>query len=401
MTQPVTLGELKGAGDLDFGDGYRTRADQLASEGFRILRAADVLDRAVSLTGPDFVGVEHASAIGSKRAQAGDVVLTSKGTVGRVAMMPALNEPVVYSPQLCYFRPRVGGRLEAAYLQHWFHGAEFAAQAGFLMHNTDMAPYISLRDFSSMRISLPPLPTQQAIAEVLGALDDKIAANEAPNGSVERLLRAHLARLSDLPSAGPREISELIDFNPRCSAPLDPITFVDMNKLPTADSVIRDWGSRPAVAGGARFVNGDTLLARITPCLENRKTGFVDFLEAGEVGVGSTEFVVMRSRRGIAKPVSYLLATDEGFRTHAALHMTGTSGRQRVAAADLAKYEMLLPPDEGFRELGELATALFTRLARARDENRTLAALRDTLLPELMAGRLRVKDAEHRVEEAL
>ncbi len=397
----VTLGELcrRGGGGIQTGPfGSQLHAADYVEDGIPSVMPQNIRENSLSAEGIARVSDVDAERLTKHRLIAGDIVYSRRGDVEKRAWVRPEQEGWLCGTGC--LRVRVGDRADSRFVSYalgtedartWIR--RHAVGATMLNLNTSILGQVPL--------PVPAFREQVGIAEVLGALDDKIAANEAPNGSVERLLRAHLARLSDLPSAGPREISELIDFNPRCSAPLDPITFVDMNKLPTADSVIRDWGSRPAVAGGARFMNGDTLLARITPCLENRKTGFVDFLEAGEVGVGSTEFVVMRSRRGIAKSVSYLLATDEGFRTHAALHMTGTSGRQRVAAADLAKYEMLLPPDEGFRELGELATALFTRLAQARDENRTLAALRDTLLPELMAGRLRVKDAEHRVEEAL
>ncbi len=162
-----------------------------------------------------------------------------------------------------------------------------------------------------------------------------------------------------------------------------------------------DWGSRTA-QGGARFVNGDTLVARITPCLENRKVGFVDFLEPGETAIGSTEFIVLRAKPGFAKPLSFLLAVDEGFRSHAIQHMIGSSGRQRVGAADLATFQLRLPVQSAeFASFGGKAEALFALLAAQRNESRHLATLRDTLLPHLMSGRLTVRDAEARVEAAL
>ncbi len=395
MTQPVTLGELKGAGDLDFGDGYRTRADQLASEGFRILRAADVLDGAVSLTGPDFVGVEHASAIGSKRAQAGDVVLTSKGTVGRVARMPALNEPVVYSPQLCYFRPRVGGRLEAAYLQHWLHSAEFAAQAGFLMHNTDMAPYISLRDLSSMRISLPPLPEQRAIAEVLGALDDKIAANEQ--------LAATCSALAIALAAGASSQTSVCELASMPRSPMMPsadlgggihhysIPAFDEAQMPARDS------AEEVKSAKFRLTEACVLVSKLNPRFP--RIWAVDEL-TGLEGWASTEFMPCVPRE-ISHRLLWSVLAQPAFRMGLASKVAGTSGsHQRVKPEDILKAEVLDPRTFEFAAVLRIES-LVELSTRARVESRTLAALRDTLLPELMSGRLSVKDAERAVEDAL
>jgi type I restriction enzyme, S subunit len=78
--------------------------------------------------------------------------------------------------------------------------------------------------------------------------------------------------------------------------------------------------------------------------------------------------------------------------------MIGTSGRQRVSAKDLAEYEVGRPDADALARFGALAEPLLDAVARLRDERRTLANLRDTLLPHLMSGRLRVKDAEKQVE---
>ena len=179
----TTLGDLAREEVLEFSDGYRTKRNEHATVGFRILRAGDVRDGRIHLDGPDFVDVDYAQAIGSKVAREGDVVLTTKGTVGRAGLVAALTENVVYSPQVCYFRSRRPDVIDLRFLHHWLSSPEFTDQAGYLKSSTDMAPYISLRDLASTRIELPPLPTQRAIAEVLGALDDKIAANQSSRGS--------------------------------------------------------------------------------------------------------------------------------------------------------------------------------------------------------------------------
>lgn len=259
---------------------------------------------------------------------------------------------------------------------------------------------LSRTDFLSYKFRLPPLTEQQAIAEVLGALDDKVAANTALASTSENVLRAeidsHWLKRGDRSAA----LGDFVELNPAVAvASEEDAIYVDMKRLPESGWSIEGYERRPA-KGGARFRNGDTLLARITPCLENRKTGFVDHLPGDEVGVGSTEFIVLRSREGIAAPVSFLLATEARFREYAIQHMAGTSGRQRVSAADLASFELPTPDTTWLKDFGVRATALFEVVAAQSAENRTLAATRDALLPQLMSGKLRVRDAERVVSEA-
>lgn len=149
-------------------------------------------------------------------------------------------------------------------------------------------------------------------------------------------------------------------------------------------------------------MNGDTLLARITPCLENGKTGYVSCLRDGEVGFGSTEYIVMRSRPEYPLPLSYFIATDESFRLEAIQRMVGSSGRQRVKASDLEDLTIPITEDlEAIDEFGREAEVQ-ARLAQSlTEESRTLAQLRDTFLPALMDGRLPVRDAIEQVGERL
>jgi type I restriction enzyme S subunit len=150
-----------------------------------------------------------------------------------------------------------------------------------------------------------------------------------------------------------------------------------------------------------RFRNGDTLLARITPCLENGKTAFVQNLPDGEVGWGSTEFIVLRARASVPKAVSYIIARDPTFRANAIRSMTGTSGRQRASNDAVAAFQLARPAENRiWRALGSLIDPMFARIAANDRESQTLAATRDFLLPKLMSGEVRVKDAEKLVGEA-
>ena len=135
-----------------------------------------------------------------------------------------------------------------------------------------------------------------------------------------------------------------------------------------------------AYKGGSKFRNGDTLVARITPCLENGKTSFVDFLEQGQVGFGSTEFIVLREKRGITnKHYLYYLAKSDGFRDMAIKSMTGTSGRQRVVTDEILEYKFLLPPLVEQKVVAEVLSGLDDKIDLLHRQNTTLEDMAQAL----------------------
>ena len=263
-------------------------------------------------------------------------------------------------------------------------------------------PGLNRDRYSEIPVLVPLLSEQRAIAEVLGALDDKIAANNRAFRIVEYLGVAKFTQLGldEESQNAPVPFADFFEVNPRRTVTSDAPITVNMQALPTTGPLINSW-SRGKRKGGARFTNGDTLLARITPCLENRKTAYVDFLNADEVGIGSTEFIVLRSKEGLPLGLSYFMAISSRFRDFAIQNMVGTSGRQRVSAQDLERYSLSPIDRSHLQEFGEWADINLAYLGSLRDENNALSATRDALLPQLMSGKLRVRDAEAVVEDVL
>ena len=184
-------------------------------------------------------------------------------------------------------------------------------------------------------------------------------------------------------------LPEVIDVNPiRALRKGVEAPYLDMANMPTQGHSPDDVLDR-AFSSGMRFVNGDTLVARITPCLENGKTAFVDFLKAGQVGWGSTEYIVLRPKPPLPDEFAYCLARSTEFRDFAIQSMTGSSGRQRVPAESLSHFRVVATPKSIAESFGQLTKPLFARSSAATKEGRTLAALRDTLLPKLISGELR------------
>jgi type I restriction enzyme S subunit len=295
---------------------------------------------------------------------------------------------------------------------------------------------ISQKALRSVLITVPPSSEQVVIGRVLGSLDAKIELNRRMNETLEAMARTLFkswfvdfdpirAKAESRDPGLPKPIADLfparliaselgetpegwpvvtlphvIDVNPTRPLPKGQVApYLDMANMPTQghtpDTVIdRPFGS------GMRFVNGNTLIARITPCLEDRKTAFVDFLERWQIGWGSTEYIVLGPKPPLPEELAYCLARSDRFREFAIQSMTGTSGRQRVPAEALSHYRIAAPPKEIGEHFGEVVAPLFARAAAAARESHVFASLRDALLPKLISGELRVKDHSWTVAEA-
>ena len=168
--------------------------------------------------------------------------------------------------------------------------------------------------------------------------------------------------------------ADFIEFNPRMSIKKGTIaTKVAMDKLQPFTKKIPD-SEKASFSGGSKFRNGDTIMARITPCLENGKTAFVDILGKAEVAFGSTEFIVMRAREGISDPqFIYYLATSPWFRNIAIKSMVGSSGRQRVQQSVLDDLVLNVPPLEGQKKISSFLCVLDQKIALNNEINDNLA----------------------------
>lgn len=178
--------------------------------------------------------------------------------------------------------------------------------------------------------------------------------------------------------------ADFIEYNPRLSLPKGMVaTKVPMDKLQPFTKKIQAT-EQAEFAGGAKFCNDDTIMARITPCLENGKTAYVDILPDGAVGFGSTEFIVMRAREGISDPhFIYYLATSPAFREVAIRSMMGSSGRQRVQQKVLDELELCVPPLEEQRKIGALLAAFDRKIALNSQINDNLEQQAKALYEEM------------------
>jgi type I restriction enzyme S subunit len=252
---------------------------------------------------------------------------------------------------------------------------------------------ITIQDLSQISISFPPLSEQRAIAEVLSSLDDKIDLLHRQNKTLESLAETlfrqwFIEEADDSWENG--MITDLVELNPKRILRKGTIApYLEMSNLSNSLYHPTDWYDRE-FSSGTKFINGDTLLARITPCLENGKTGFVDFLEKEQVGWGSTEYIVMRTKAPLHPFFSYVLARHQNFRDFAIGCMVGSSGRQRADVDNLAGYEIMVPPMDVVLNFNGFIEPVLAKMKQNNQQIRLLTATRDTLLPQLMSGHISV-----------
>jgi type I restriction enzyme S subunit len=159
----VPVQELLDDGILVVNDGYRAKNSELAAEGIAFVRAGNLTDHGLDLTGADRVPADLAARVGNKRSMAWDTAFTSKGTVGRITLVDPDAQTFVYSPQVCFWRSLDAERLSPFVLHAWMRSGRFNEQIDAVKGQTDMADYVSLRDQRAMRFNLPT-PTAQATA---------------------------------------------------------------------------------------------------------------------------------------------------------------------------------------------------------------------------------------------
>lgn len=167
--------------------------------------------------------------------------------------------------------------------------------------------------------------------------------------------------------------SEFINFNPKISLKKGTSAKkIAMDKLMPFTKKVSGY-EIASYSGGTKFCNGDTIMARITPCLENGKTAYVDFLEEGEIAFGSTEFIVMRAKEGISdSQFIYYLSVSPYFREIAIKSMVGSSGRQRVQQSVLEELELLMPPLEEQEKIGQFLKNIDDKIALNQQINNNL-----------------------------
>ena len=328
-------------------------------------------------------------------------VAMTGATIGKVGKNIS-NETVILNQRVAKISPL--NSVDHHFIYYCIQGNDFQE---FIQNNIDShsaQENISGTSIARFPILLPPLPEQRAIAGVLGSLDDKIDLLHRQNKTLEGMAEALWRKMfvpacagdphADREEADPNwkkgKLGNIAEINPLRSIKKRAIAiYLDMSNMPTNGPFPKEWIKREFTSG-MKFKNGDTVIARITPCLENGKTAYVNFLNNEEIAWGSTEYIVLAPKTGYHSEWYYFLARNDDFRDFAIQNMTGTSGRQRVSGESVAQYEITIPPSKYMEQFGEFAMPVMEHIKHNSFQIRSLSRLRDTLLPKLMSGELRV-----------
>ena len=309
---------------------------------------------------------------------------------------------------------------ESADTRYLMYALSEIDMSGYISGST--RPKLTKASLNQIRLSVPCIAQQRRIARVLGSLDEKIQLNRDVSRMLEETARAIFrswfidfdpvrskmegrepglpsslselfpnrlvdSQLGEIPAEWmPISLTNAMEVNPRRQLRRTEIApYLEMANMPTQGHRPSRVGHKP-FGSGTRFMNGDTLVARITPCLENGKTAFVDFLQDSETGWGSTEYIVLRPKPPLVESFAYFLARTNEFREFAVGAMTGSSGRQRIPVQALSDFHFPMPPVNIAQAFSKIVAPLIRRSSIATEDSTILTNLRDSLLPHLVSG---------------
>ncbi len=377
---------------------------------YKMIRTSNVKRGWVNLSSVKFV-TEEVFKKWTRRAEVrkGDVILTREAPLGEVGMIRQ-NDSLFLGQRLMQYRADPD-KLDRKFLLYSFQADDMQAQIRATGSGATVE-HMRVPDAENLTILIPSLSIQRLIGAILSAYDDLIENNNRRIQILEEMARRiyeewfvrfrfpgheNVEMVGSELGASPtgwkvQSVTSLIAFDPRTVVPREGAKpFVPMSSLAENSMLISKIESREGNSG-SKFKNGDTLFARITPCLENGKTGFVDFLQTDQaVAFGSTEYIVLRSKT-VTPEFVYLTSRSEKFRQHAIKSMSGATGRQRVRVESFNEYLSVQPDSQTLNNFSEIISPIFKNVSCLARKNAVLRQTRNLLLPKLISGELDVSN---------
>jgi len=416
---------------LALNDGYRVRNVELGPVGIPFVRGGDIGEGDINTTVEDHIRPEFADRVQAKLTRPLDVAFITKGTVGRVGLMRSGQPASVFAPQVCYWRSLDTEQLDPRFLFYLLRSAEFQSNLDSVKtHGAMVADYVSLSDQRLFNLTFPPIRTQRGIAAVLGALDDKIDLNRRMNATLEAMARALFQ-------------SWFVDFDPvrakldgrnpdgldKATTALFPTTFQEseVGQIPKGWTVEpvgqvvdcvgggtpsttepeywaggthhwttpKDFSSLEAPvlldtdrkltdAGIARISSG--LLPAGTLLLSSRAP--VGYLAIASMPVAINQgFIAMKCNERASN--YFMLNWCQASMAEIEGRATGTTFAE-ISKQNFRPIPVILPPKTLMAAFTDNIAPLYAHITDNLRQSRTLATLRDTLLPKLLSGELTV-----------
>ncbi len=373
---------------LKIGDGYRAKNDELVADGLPFARAGNI-NAGFHFDDADCLPLHYKNIVGDKVSMAGDTVFTSKGSVGRIAYVSQRTVQFIYSPQLCFWRSLNNKKVLPRFLYFWIHHKEFLEQVEAVKGQTDMADYVNLADQRKMKITLPTLPEQNAIANILSSLDDKIDLLHRQNKTLESMAET-LFRQWFIEEAQKeweeRPLSSIADFLNGLACQkyppqngIEKLPVLKIKELSSGITELSDWAtSRVKPASVVEF--GDVIFAWSASLMVKVWDGERCVLNQHLFKVISADFpkwfYLMWCKHHLAEFISISSA-----------HAT-TMGH--IKRGDLDAAMVIVPSEHELKEMTKIMAPILDRQIANAKQIKSLEKLRDTLLPKLMSGEVRV-----------
>lgn len=407
---------------VHFQEGPGILAKDFTDSGVPLVRLSGLGGYEVTLAGCNFVSAEKGSGKWSHfRLRRGDILVSTSASFGRPAVVGDEAEGAIFYTGLIRFSPKTDD-VDAGYLKA-FLGSELFMRQAEAMASGSVIRHFGPSHLREMRIPLPPLREQRAIAATLGALDDKIELNRKMNATLEAMARALFrdwfvdfgptrARMAGRPpylspdlwplfpdrldAEGKPEGWEVGTLGAVATARnegVDPsgispdTPYIGLEHMPRGSIALTDWeGAGKVSSNKAAFATGDFLFGKLRPYFH--KVGVAPIS-----GICSTDIVIVRPKS--AKWSGFVIAciSDEDFVRYTDKTSTGTK-MPRTSWSIMAKYPLVLPPASLAEAFNATVAPMLERIRANIHESRTLAQTRDLLLPRLMSGELRVAEVE-------
>ena len=420
-TRYVT-GDLIANGKLSIGDGYRAKNSELGSSGLPFARAANI-SGGFRFDDPDRFPEKDLGKVGEKISKPGDVVFTSKGTVGRLAFVRDTTPRFVYAPQLCYWRTLDSDLIDGRWLYYWMCGQEFGQQVYVVKGQTDMADYVSLRDQRAMEITLSSITEQRAIAGTLGTLDDKIEHNRKMAQELEQLaqaifqawfvdfepVKAKASGDTSFPSM-PQDVFDTLpsrfvnsEIGPVPEGwevkPLGEYTQLTMGQSPPSEFYNESGEGLPFHQGvtnyGFRFPTHRVYCTTTPRIAEPHDVLLSVRAPVGRINVADRRLILGRGLAGLRhRSNRQSLLLQQLRHVFSEEDAIGDGTIYKAVTKQFLEEMPLLSPSRQVQEVFEDLACPFDNLVAACEaESRKLIEIRDLLLPKLMSGEVRVNVA--------
>jgi len=392
------LGALcaSGGGDIQTGPfGSQLHASDYVPTGTPAVMPQNIGDNVILEQGIARITTDDALRLSKYRLREGDIVYSRRGDVERRALVHSENDGWLCGTGC--LRVRLGSAANPRFMSYYLGHPD--VREWIVRHAIGATmPNLNTNILAALPVTLPPGHVQDLIAKALGALDDKIAANERTAVVVDELAASLLDEALDRPGASEVRLGQIAQVNARQIKPVinGYLRYIDISSVSTGRV---DWPGRipwSIAPGRARrgLQPGDTIWSTVRPS----RRSYALILDSDPELVASTGFVVLTPDL-VGPAFLYEVTKRDDFLQYLESVAEG-SAYPAVRAERFSQALIRIPPRSSLKRFETCAIELRRRAESAQQESRGLAELRDTLLPRLMSGEIRVREAEKIVEDA-